>query len=172
LRTAQCQGIIALVITVTPAERADTQAMVALLEEKDLFYGTAENEPFDQSVRQIEDAIFASPPAACALLARDDSRLAGIAAFSYLWPAVGLTRSLYLKELYVADAYRRQGVGQLLMAAVFEAAGKNGCSRVEWTTDADNSGARAFYAGLGAAVRSSKIFYRVEDSGSGFPPIE
>jgi GNAT superfamily N-acetyltransferase len=171
LRTAPRQGIIARVITVTPAERADAEAMVALLAEKDLFYGTAEAEPLDHSVRQIEDAVFTSPPAAGALLARDDGRLAGIAAFSYLWPAVGLTRSLYLKELYVADAYRHQGVGKLLMAAVFEAAGQHGCSRVEWTTDVGNSGARAFYAGLGVPVRSSKVFYRVEDSGSGFPPI-
>jgi len=53
---------------------------------------------------------------------------------------------------------------------LFEAAAKNGCSRVEWTTDRDNAGAQAFYEQLGAPVQSSKIFYRVEDSGQGPMP--
>ena len=154
-------------ITVSPASPGDAPAIAALLEEMDRFYGATEPEPFDQRVRQINEAIFAGPPAAYALLAWDGSKLAGIAAYSYLWPAVGLTRSLYLKELYVSDAYRRQGVGRLLMDALFEAASKHGCSRVEWTTDTDNSGAQAFYEDLGVPVQSSKIFYRVEDTGAG-----
>jgi hypothetical protein len=57
------------------------------------------------------------------------------------------------------------------MAAAFEEAAKHGCGRVEWTTDADNPGAQAFYASLGLAVHPSKVFYRVEDSGAGFPPV-
>ena len=154
-------------ITVSPASPGDAPAMVALLEEMDRFYDATEPEPLDQRVRQINEAIFASPPAAYALLAQEGSQLAGIAAYSFLWPAVGLTRSLYLKELYVAGAYRRRGVGRLLMDALFEAASKHGCSRVEWTTDTDNSGAQAFYEDLGVPIQSSKIFYRVEDTGAG-----
>ena len=34
------------------------------------------------------------------------------------------------------------------------------CSRVEWTTDAPNDGARRFYASLGYAENASKVFYR------------
>ena len=50
------------------------------------------------------------------LLARDeDGVLAGFASYSFLWPAVGLTASLYLKELYVAASRQRHGVGTLLM---------------------------------------------------------
>jgi ribosomal protein S18 acetylase RimI-like enzyme len=155
------------VITVSPASPGDAPAMAALLEEMDRFYGATEPESLDQRVRQVNEAIFASPPAAYALLARDGGQLAGIAAYSFLWPAVGLTRSLYLKELYVADAYRRQGIGRLLMNALLEAAGKHGCSRVEWTTDTNNASAQAFYEDLGLPVQSSKIFYRVEDTGAG-----
>jgi len=158
------------VITVSPAEPGDAAAIAALLEEMDRFYGAAEPEPPGQRVRQVNEAIFASPPAACALLARDGSLIAGIAAYSYLWPAIGLTRSLYLKELYVPDAYRRQGVGKLLMGALFETARKHGCSRVEWTTDTGNAGAQAFYEELGLPVHPSKVFYRVEDTGTDSQP--
>jgi GNAT superfamily N-acetyltransferase len=97
--------------------------------------------------------------------------VAGIAAYSFLWPAVGSTRSLYLKELYVPAAYRGQGVGKLLMHAVFETAAKLGCSRVEWTTDTSNTVAQAFYARLGLPRHPSKVFYRVEDIGSGIQPF-
>jgi hypothetical protein len=31
---------------------------------------------------------------------------------------------------------------------------------VEWTTDADNRGAMAFYEGIGARPLASKVFYR------------
>jgi ribosomal protein S18 acetylase RimI-like enzyme len=150
------------VIAVSLAEPADVTAVGGLLEEMDRFYGAEGSEPLGERVRQIGEAIFASPPAAFALLAREGGRLAGIASCSFLWPAVGLTRSLYLKELYVAEAFRRQGVGELLMAAVLKAAAMHRCSRVEWTTDADNAGAQAFYASLGHKVRQSKIFYRAE----------
>jgi GNAT superfamily N-acetyltransferase len=149
------------VITVSPAEPGDTAAIAALLEDLGRFYGTAGPQPGNQVIAdQISGEIFTSPPAAYVLLARDAGRLAGLAAYSFLWPAVGARRSLYLKELYVPEAYRRRGVGRLLMRAVFETAAARGCSRVEWTTDAGNAAAQAFYAGLGLPTHP-KVFYRV-----------
>jgi hypothetical protein len=59
-------------------------------------------EPLEERARQVGAALFASPPAAYALLARVGRQIAGLAAYSFVWPAAGLTRSLYLKELYVA----------------------------------------------------------------------
>lgn len=149
----------------SPAEPGDATAIAELLEELGRFYGAGEPEPIDRRVGQINEAIFADPPAAYVLLAREGGRVAGLAAYSFLWPAVGATRSLYLKELYVAGAYRRRGVGELLMRAVFETATARGCSRVEWTTDAGNTAARAFYARLDLPEHPSKVFYRVEDGG-------
>jgi GNAT superfamily N-acetyltransferase len=143
-------------ITVSAAEPCDAAAIAALLADLGRFYGTADQPNADQVTR----AIFTTPPAACALLARDAGQLAGLAAYSFLWPAVGASRSLFLKELYVPEAYRRSGVGRLLMQAVLETATGLGCSRVEWTTDADNAAAQAFYARLGLPVHP-KVFYRV-----------
>jgi RimJ/RimL family protein N-acetyltransferase len=53
------------------------------------------------------------------------------------------------------------------MRAIFETAATLGCNRVEWTTDTGNTAAQAFYARLGLPAYPSKIFYRVEDTGSG-----
>ena len=153
---------------VIPARPGDIPAMAALLEEMDRFYGSADAEPLGDRARQIGEALFTSPPAAYALLAWDGPQLAGIAAYSFLWPAVGLTRSLFLKELYVSQAYRRRGVGKLLMQALFETAAKHACSRVEWTTDTGNGDAQGFYEAMALPKHPSKVFYRVEDSGEGF----
>jgi GNAT superfamily N-acetyltransferase len=155
-------------IKVTSASPRDVLALAELMEEMDRFYGAVDAEPLNERVRQINDALFSSPAAAHTLLAWDGTQLAGMAAYSFLWPAAGLTRSLYLKELYVSEGHRRRGVGKLLMEALFETAGKHDCSRVEWTTDSDNADAQAFYEMLGLPRHPSKVFYRLEDTGGGF----
>jgi GNAT superfamily N-acetyltransferase len=155
-------------ISITPAGQGDAPALAELLAEMDRFYGGAAAKPGDEQVRQISEALFSGPAPARALLAWDGTQLAGMAAYSFLWPAVGLTRSLFLKELYVGQDYRRRGVGKLLMRAVFETAAGHGCSRIEWTTDSDNAEAQAFYSALGLPRRPSKIFYRVQATDAGF----
>ncbi len=147
---------------VNPAEPAHVEAIATLAEEMDRFYGATEVEPLDLRVRQINEVLFGNPPSAYALLAWDDDVLVGFAAYSFLWPAIGLTRSLYLKELYVIEAARRTGVGKLLMRHLYEIAVKQDCTRVEWTTDSGNTDAQRFYAELGVRVSESKLFYRIE----------
>ncbi len=149
-------------ITVTHAEPADIDALAGVAEEMDRFYGATEVEALEIRVSQISEALFRDPPSAYALLAWDNDQLTGFASYSFLWPAVGLTRSLYLKELYVIEAARGQGIGRLLMHHLYRIAAKHGCSRVEWTTDRDNIDAQRFYAQLGVPVKESKLFYRIE----------
>jgi GNAT superfamily N-acetyltransferase len=150
------------VIVVTPAEPSHASAILALAEEMDRFYGATELEPLELRQRQLAEAIFSEQPSAHALLAWDGDRLVGFAAYSFLWPAVGLTRSLFLKELYVVEAARRSGIGRRLMGELFHVATKEGCSRVEWQTETANQVARGFYAGLGAMEFQGKVFYRIE----------
>ncbi len=148
-------------ITLADAVPGDQDAIAALCAELDGFYGdTPQGTPAERAA-QVRDVLFGDPPRAFALLASDGDILAGFAGYSFLWPAAGLTSSLYLKELYVAEAYRRQGVGAMLMDGLYKIAAEQGCSRVEWTTDQGNPGALAFYEALGVKPNPSKIFYRV-----------
>jgi GNAT superfamily N-acetyltransferase len=149
------------VINIRPARRDDTEAIASLLEELDQFYGATQVEPLATRLAGIEAALFTSRPAAFALLAWLDSTLVGLASYSFLWPAAGVTRSLYLKELYVADSYRRKGVGSLLMKEIFNTARAQNCSRVEWTTEVENVDARHFYSVIGASVQNGKLLFRV-----------
>lgn len=145
---------------ILPAKPADAGAISDLLEEMDRFYDE-ESEPRDDRIRQINDALFDDPPVAYSLLAWDGDELVGFASYSYLWPAAGLTHSLFLKELYVAEKARRTGVGRQLMHGLFDLAAKRGCSRVEWQTDQFNANAQRFYELLGVKPNPGKIFYRL-----------
>ncbi|MGH3686633.1 MAG: GNAT family N-acetyltransferase [Pseudonocardiaceae bacterium] len=147
------------------AEPRDVPALTVLMEDIDRFYGAPEVESSDQRAQAIAACLFQEPKAAYVLLAWDGEQLIGMAAYSFLWPAAGVTRSLYLKELYVTEAFRRQGIGTLLMQELYRVAADHMCSRVEWTADAGNVLADGFYTRLGVPVNRGKIFYRVEGGG-------
>jgi GNAT superfamily N-acetyltransferase len=146
-------------ITIRPAAEQDVTAISLLLGETEAYYG-GDNEPADEL--QIRIALFAQPPAATCLLAVDDTgALLGLASFSRLWPAAGADTSMWLKELFVVESARRQGLGKQLLDAVKEASAEAGCSRLEWTGDADNPLALDFYARLGVPVNEGKMVYRL-----------
>ena len=132
--------------------------LAELLGERDRFYGVSRSDP---ELASIADALFGPVPAGRALVAVLDGVLAGLAAYSFLWPAAGVTRSLYLKELFVRATARRHGIGRLLMGELHAVAAEHRCSRVEWTADTDQPEAQRFYAALGAEVLETKLFYRV-----------
>ncbi len=149
-------------VEIQRAEPRDVSALAALLEEIDRFYGATDIEPPDQRIPQITANLFQEPRAAYVLLAWEGEHLAGMAAYSFLWPAAGATRSLYLKELYVTEAFRRKGVGVLLMQRLCQVAVGHECSRIEWTADEGNVLAEAFYEQLGVPQNREKILYRLE----------
>lgn len=149
-------------LTVARARPDDAKAIADLMEEMDRFYGETDFGPVEERVEQITTMLFRKRPAADLLLARDGERAVGFAAYSFLWPAVGLTQSLYLKELYVSEADRRIGVGKLLMDRLTEIAAETGCSRLEWTADKDNPLAIAFYDRHGFSKNQGKTLYRVQ----------
>jgi GNAT superfamily N-acetyltransferase len=151
------------VVTVAPITESDLPEFVELMEEMDRFYGVSQFEPVETRTAHVRTALFGDRPSAEALVARNDDRLVGLASYSLLWPAAGLTTSLFLKELYVAEATRAHGVGRALMERLFAVAAERGCSRVEWMTEKINLEAQAFYAQLGHKPNDQKLFYRVED---------
>lgn len=162
--TAEPAARVAGVLTISAATPEDLPELVALLEDMDAFYGDATEGTLDERLTGAQAALFSSVPRAYVLLARDGVTLVGLASYSYLWPAAGISTSLYLKELYVREDARRSGAGRLLMGAVAEVAAREGCSRVEWTTDRENEGAQQFYASLGYEVNAGKVFYRACES--------
>lgn len=65
-----------------------------------------------------------------------------------------LRPNLVLKELYVTDLARGQGVGAALFNTVRTQAAQAGCARINWTVLADNQAAGEFYHRQGGQVDS------------------
>ncbi|MFI0742342.1 GNAT family N-acetyltransferase [Streptomyces sp. NPDC021100] len=141
------------------ATEHDAEAIARLIGEIEAYYGGPDS-PADPA--EIRERLFGRRPVATVLLARDGDRVLGMASFSLLWPAASADASLYLKELFVREPARRQGVATALMEHVRDAASAAGCARVEWTADRDNPTAAAFYTALGAQPHNGKTFYRLE----------
>src|SRR4029079_10948624 len=95
-------------VIIRPATPSDVPELAELIGERDRFYGVARTDP---AAAAIADALFGPVPAGRALVAVLDGAVAGLAAYSFLWPAAGVTRSLYLKELFVRATARRHGIG-------------------------------------------------------------
>ncbi|WP_222869911.1 GNAT family N-acetyltransferase [Actinomadura decatromicini] len=153
-----------MTVTVAAATPEHVPAVRALLEEMYLFYGATLQGTPEERTEQVRQALFGETPAARVLLAFDGDDAVGLASWSFHWPAVGFTSSLFLKELYVTGSRRGAGIGVTLMRAVFEKAAEHGCSRVEWTTDTVNTHAQRFYSDLGYQEVTTKILYRGENA--------
>ena len=74
---------------------------------------------------------------------------AGLALVTSAPASLRLGHFWQLRDLYVADRHRRQGVGGALVAHVVGAATSDGAVRVALTTEADNVGAMALYRQCG-----------------------
>jgi GNAT superfamily N-acetyltransferase len=149
-------------VTVREAYEFDIPTVVDLLNEIDEFYGDEVSETAEERADKVASVLFGNDRTASALLALDGNQPVGFASYSFLWPAAGSSRSLYLKELYVSSARRNSGTGRLLMQTLFDIAKREHCSRVEWTTDTTNVSAQEFYKRLGESVFTGKLFYRHE----------
>jgi GNAT superfamily N-acetyltransferase len=150
-------------VEISNATPDDVEVIALLMEDLDRFYGATDIEPTSERIPQIAAALFSEPKAAYVLLVRQGEQLVGMATYSFLWPAARVTRSLYLKELYVVEAVRGKGIGTLLMRRLCQVAVEHECSRVEWTTDKGNVLGEAFYERLGVSQNQEKIFYRLEN---------
>lgn len=58
--------------------------------------------------------------------------------------------TLFIKELFVDEAYRGHRLGEELMRAAAQAAVTHGCGAIRWAVAAWNEAGRRFYERLGA----------------------
>ena len=100
----------------------------------------------------LRDELFGSSPAACALLAFVRDEPVAYVVYFMTFSTNVARRGLFLEDLFVADAYRGQGIGEALMAYLADVAVRHGCARFEWTVLDENESAVRFYRRLGAKM--------------------
>lgn len=132
-------------------------ALAALMEEMQAHYGVACPPRED-----IISGLASMPLGAEILLAEENGAVLGFAAYSGIYPGPGLKPGIFLKELYVGNNSRGQGLGRSLMRALASLAKSRGLSRIDWTADPDNERLLAFYDEIGGTRKTDKLFYRVD----------
>ena len=85
-----------------------------------------------------------------AIMAEWDGAPAGFALYFYNFsPFVGRP-GLYLEDLFVRPAFRRNGIAKAVFRYLAKKAVEEGCGRMEWSVLNWNENAIAFYRSLGA----------------------
>ena len=86
---------------------------------------------------------------------------AGFAVFFQTFSTFLGLPGMYLEDLFVEPAYRRQGLGEALLAHLAKIAVERGCGRVEWSVLGWNELAIGFYRKLGAQPMDDWVIYRL-----------
>jgi GNAT superfamily N-acetyltransferase/catechol 2,3-dioxygenase-like lactoylglutathione lyase family enzyme len=80
-----------------------------------------------------------------ALVAAEEGRIVGLAHYLFHRSTTRLQDVCYLQDLFTVPELRGQGIGRLLIEAVYAAAKREGSSRVYWQTQSGNTAGRALY---------------------------
>jgi GNAT superfamily N-acetyltransferase len=97
-------------------------------------------------------SLFGPRPAAEVLIACKNGTPAAFALFFHNFSTFLGRRGLWLEDLFVLPAHRRQGCAKALLRALAGIARDRGCGRFEWAVLDWNASAIEFYRSLGATV--------------------
>ena len=111
----------------------------------------------------LREQLFGARPAAEVTLATDRAtgETAGFALYFQNFSTFLARPGLYLEDLFVRPAYRRRGLGKLLLRTLGQLAVERGCGRFEWSVLDWNADAIAFYRSLGAELMDGWTTCRV-----------
>jgi GNAT superfamily N-acetyltransferase len=142
-------------------EHTDVEALVDALYELNRHYFGHDASTLEVIRAHVVSANLGPDSGVRVVTALDGGRVAGVATVSLLYPAPQERAQLFMKDLYVCEAWRGQGVGQEIMRFLAQYAVSKNCIRFDWTTERTNQGAMSFYERLGARRVEEKVYYRM-----------
>lgn len=135
---------------IRPATPADVPIIFQLIQ------ALAAYEKLSHAVTGTEEALrqhlFGDRPYAEVLLAYTPAEVIGYALFFTTYSTFLTRPGLWLEDLFVLPAYRRQGVGTALLKALARLASDRDYGRIEWSVLDWNTPAIQFYDRIGATV--------------------
>jgi GNAT superfamily N-acetyltransferase len=104
----------------------------------------------DASVEDLAAALFGPDPRVFAHVAEVEGEVVGFALWYVTYSTWTGRHGLWVEDLFVDPAARRQGAGRALLAALAAECQRRGYRRLEWWVLDWNTPAWDFYRGLGA----------------------
>jgi GNAT superfamily N-acetyltransferase len=111
--------------------------------------------------QMLGEHLFGARPFAEVLIAQASDEIAGFALFFHNYSTFMGKPGIYLEDLFVRPAFRKQGHGKQLLKRVAKLAMERGCGRLEWSVLDWNAPSIAFYKSLGARAMEDWTIYRV-----------
>ena len=149
-------------IEIAPVKREEMPELLELIRELARF------EKLEHAVEAtpevLGNSLFGPQPAAGALLARCDGKLAGYAIYFFTFSSFIGRAGIWLEDLYVRPEFRKQGLGLGLIQAVARVGVERNCGRFEWTALDWNVKALDFYDKLGAQKLGEWILLRMNQT--------
>jgi len=145
-------------ITVRRAAPVDQAALARLLSDMQAHYRSPDPPGGADEMARLLTREGAHLP--FALLAKHQGETVGLATLNPVLYGGAYQWELFLKDLYVEDKSRGLGVGRALLVTMARIAVDENYCRIDWTTDAANTGAQRLYDRLGVP-RQGKHFYRL-----------
>ncbi len=146
-------------LRIAPCVPADVPAIYGMIRE------LAEYEKLLHEVAATEDdvrqALFGVPPAARALVARMDGEAVGFALYFFTFSTFVGRQGIWLEDLYVRPAWRKQGVGGRLLARLAQVTLERNCGRLEWSVLDWNAPAIDVYKAIGAVGKDEWTIMRL-----------
>ncbi len=137
-------------VRVRPAVRADAASVAGMASALSRAEGGFPSRFTEESY--LRDG-FGAEPAFRALVCEIDGEIAGYAVYYPGYDTDTATRGVYLADLYVREAARRQGVGRALVAGVAEACRSSGGRWMFWSVLRRNRTGRRFYKALAPELK-------------------
>jgi len=113
------------------------------------------------SPESLAEALFGEHPGAEVLLAFLDAEPVGFAVYFHNFSTFLGVKGLWLEDIYVKPAQRRNGYGEKILRHVARIACERGCGRFEWAALDWNTPAWDFYRSLGAVPMDDWTTFRV-----------
>lgn len=117
---------------------------------------------FSATPRDYEAALFRPDPVVGALIAVVDDEAAGTAIWHRSFSSFRGAEVMYLEDLSVLPAFRRQGIGRALLTAAARLAIERGMSGMHWMMKDWNDTARRLYEAAGAEIEAGFCQCRLE----------
>jgi GNAT superfamily N-acetyltransferase len=109
----------------------------------------------------LERALFGPRPAAEVILGYAGAEPAGFALYFQTFSTFRGRPGLYLEDIFVKPEWRRQGLGQQLLARLARIAVERGYGRMEWSVLNWNETALRVYRAVGARPMNDWTVYRL-----------
>ncbi|MEO6357505.1 MAG: GNAT family N-acetyltransferase [Ferruginibacter sp.] len=138
-------------ITIRKGAEHDFDAILSLIKEFAIFQKTPEKVSITLQEMVANGNLFQ-----CFVAETGDNKIVGFASFFfayYSWSG----KAIYLDDLYVTNAYRKQGIGKMLLQQIIELAKNSSCKKVRWQVSKWNTNAIEFYQKMNAAIDETEI---------------